>query len=397
MSESNRPILRLLAGRHRRALGGYPWIYSNEIAMDAAAKALPPGSVAAVQAADGRMVGAGTFNPHTLIAVRLLTPDPAAVIDAAFLAGRLRTALALRERLFDAPYYRLVHAEADGLGGLILDRFGDTVVAQITTAGMEHLRGALLEAIDSVLAPRCVVLKCDPAARDTERLESYVTVVKGALDGPVEGREGAVRFLADLSGGQKTGWFYDQRENRAGVAALARDMRVLDAYCYAGGFALHAAVAGARSVLALDRSADALALAERAAGLNGVTDRCCFRRAEIFEELERLAAAGERFELVIVDPPAFAKSRKDVATALKGYRKLARLAASVTAPAGFLFIASCSHNVDEAHFGEEVRRGVEKAGRTARILRRSGAAADHPVHPALPESAYLKAELLALG
>jgi 23S rRNA (cytosine1962-C5)-methyltransferase len=396
MSETPRPTLRLLAGRHRRALGGYPWIYSNEITMDAAAKALPAGTIVVVQAADGRMVGAGTFNPHTLIAVRLLTSDPAAGIGAEFLAGRLRAALHWRERLFDAPFYRLVHAEADGLGGLILDRFGDTAVVQITTAGMEQLRAPLLEAIDAVLAPRRVVLKCDPAARDTEGLESYVTVAKGALDGPIEGREGAIRFLADLSGGQKTGWFYDQRENRAAVAALARDARVLDAYCYAGGFALHAAVGGAREVVALDRSADALAIAERAASLNGVAERCTFRRVEVFEELERLVAAGERFDVTIVDPPAFAKSRKDVPMALKGYRKLARLGAALTAPGGFLFIASCSHNVDEAHFGEEVRRGIEKSGRAARILRRSGAAPDHPVHPALPESAYLKAELLAL-
>ncbi|MHB1218075.1 MAG: class I SAM-dependent rRNA methyltransferase [Alphaproteobacteria bacterium] len=396
MSETPRPTLRLLAGRHRRALGGYPWIYSNEIAMDAAAKALPAGTIVAVQAADGRMVGAGTFNPHTLIAVRLLTSDPAARIGADFLAGRLRAALHWRERLFGTPFYRLIHAEADGLGGLILDRFGDTAVVQITTAGMERLRAPLLEAIDAVLAPRCVVLKCDPAARDTEGLESHVTVAKGTLDGPIEGREGAIRFLADLSGGQKTGWFYDQRENRAAIAALARDARVLDAYCYAGGFALHAAVGGAREVVALDRSADALTIAERAASLNGVAERCTFRRAEVFEEMERMVAAGERFDVTIVDPPAFAKSRKDVPMALKGYRKLARLGAALTAPGGFLFIASCSHNVDEAHFGEEVRRGIEKTGRAARILRRSGAAPDHPVHPALPESAYLKAELLAL-
>ncbi len=396
MAETSRPTLRLLAGRHRRALGGYPWIYSNEIAMDAAAKALPAGTIVAIQAADGRMVGAGTFNPHTLIAVRVLTPDPAAEIGTAFLTDRLRAALHWRERLFAIPFYRLVHAEADGLGGLILDRFGDTVVVQITTAGMERLRAPLLEAIDAVLAPRCVVLKCDPAARDTERLESYVTVAKGALDGPIEGREGAIRFLADLSGGQKTGWFYDHRENRAAVATLASGMRVLDAYCYAGGFTLHAAVAGAREVVALDRSADALSVAERAAALNGVAGRCTFRRADVFDEMERMVGAGERFDVTIVDPPAFAKSRKDVPTALKGYRKLARLGAALTAPGGFLFIASCSHNVDEAHFGEEIRRGVEKAGRQARILRRSGAAPDHPVHPSLPESAYLKAELLAL-
>ncbi|MCX7353492.1 MAG: class I SAM-dependent rRNA methyltransferase [Alphaproteobacteria bacterium] len=384
MSQTPRPTLRLLAGRHRRAFGGYPWIYSNEIAMDAAAKALPAGTVVAIQAADGRMVGAGTFNPHTLIAVRVLTSDPAVEIGAEFLAGRLRAALHWRERLFSAPFYRLIHAEADGLGGLILDRFGDTVVVQ--GAG----------AVGTVLAPRCVVLKCDPAARDTEGLESYVTVAKGALDGPIEGREGAIRFLADLAGGQKTGWFYDHRENRAAVAPLARGTRVLDAYCYAGGFALHAAVAGAREVVALDRSADALAIAERATALNGVAERCTFRRADVFEEMERMVAAGERFDVTIIDPPAFAKSRKDVPMALKGYRKLARLGAALTAPGGFLFIASCSHNVDEAHFGEEVRRGVEKSGRQARILRRSGAAPDHPVHPSLPESAYLKAELLAL-
>ena len=196
--------------------------------------------------------------------------------------------------------------------------------------------------------------------------------------------------------GQKTGWFYDQRENRRAVAALANGCRLLDAYCFVGGFAVAAARAGAAAVVAIDRSEAALALAGRAATANGVEARCRFARAEAFVELERLAAAGERFDIVVADPPAFVKSKKDLGAGLRGYRKLARLAASVVAPRGVLFIASCSHNVGVAEFAEAVRRGIFDADRDGRILQSAGAAPDHPVHPFLPESAYLKSELLAL-
>jgi 23S rRNA (cytosine1962-C5)-methyltransferase len=221
-------------------------------------------------------------------------------------------------------------------------------------------------------------------------------VAKGEVAGPVDVVENGARFQADLLGGQKTGWFFDQRDNRRFMAGLARGGRVLDLYSFTGGFAVQAAAAGAREVVGIDRSEPALAFAEAAAQRNDVATRCVFRRAEVYGELERLHQADERFDTVIADPPAFVKSKKDLGAGLRGYRKLARLAASVTAKGGFLFIASCSHNADLPSFAEAVRHGIADTGRTARLIRTSGADCDHPVHPALPESAYLKAQVFLL-
>jgi 23S rRNA (cytosine1962-C5)-methyltransferase len=384
-------------GQDRRLMRGHPWVYANEIRMDATTKALPPGTVVQVCRVDGKPLGVGTFNPHALIAFRLFARDPDAVVDSGFLADRLRTALRWRKRLFDAPFYRLLHAEADGVPGLVADRFGDTVVVQTSTAGMEALLPAFLAALDDVLAPTTVVVRNDGAGRALEGLESYTRIAKGTLNGPVEVREGGLTFLADPLTGQKTGWFFDQRDNRAFVGAVCHNAaRVLDIYCYVGAFAVTAAAAGARAVIGIDRSEPALALARLATERNGVTARCTFQPAEAFATLERLAADGERFDVVIADPPAFVKSKKELPSGLKGYRKLARLAAAVVAPGGFLFIASCSHNVEATAFADEVGRGLVAAGRTGRILRAAGAAPDHPIHPHLPETGYLKTLTLHL-
>ena len=381
---------------HRRLAGGHPWVYSNELVMDAAAKAIAPGSVVRLLRADGQALALALFNPHTLIAARVISRRLDAVIDRRFLAERLARALRLRQRLFGEPHYRLVHAEADGFPGLVVDRFGDLLVVQVNTAGMELLLPELLAALDEAVAPASVLLRCDSSARGLEGLPAYVKLAKGALEGPVELRENGLRFLVDPREGQKTGWFYDQRDNRAAVARLAAGARLLDVYSYAGGFALAAAAAGAREVVAVDRSEAALRLAEGAAGLNGLADQCRFRRAEAFEELARLADAGERFDVVVADPPAFVKSKKELNQGARGYRKLARLAAARVAPEGFLFVASCSHNMPVDEFERQVARGLVDAGREGRILRAAGAAADHPLHPALPESAYLKSLLLQL-
>ncbi|HXP32351.1 MAG TPA: class I SAM-dependent rRNA methyltransferase [Stellaceae bacterium] len=391
-----RPIVMLAPGQHKRAAGGHPWIYSNELRMDRAAKELPPGSLVALEAADGRSLGAATFNPHALIAARLLDRDPQRPIDRRFFAAKLESALKLRERLYPEPYYRLVHAEADGLPGVILDRFGAVLVAQLNSAGMARLEEEFIAACRVRLKPLAIVLRNDSPARALEGLPSEVRIAAGEIAGPVEIVENGARFLVDPQQGQKTGWFYDQRENRRFVAGLCRGARVLDLYCFAGGFAILAAVQGAAQVLGIDRSEPALALAEAAARLNGIGDRCRFARGEAFAELARLAAMGERFDVVIADPPAFVKSKKDLGPGLRGYRKLARLAAARVAKGGLLFFASCSHNVTPEAFAEAVRRGLDDAERSGRIILTSGAAPDHPVHPALPESAYLKAQVLAL-
>jgi 23S rRNA (cytosine1962-C5)-methyltransferase len=353
------------------------------------------GSLVRLLRADGEPLAQALFNPHTLIAARVISRRLDGEIDAGFLAERLARARDLRQRLYKRPFYRLVHAEADGFPGTVVDRFGDLLVAQINCAGMELLLPALLEAFERVLQPAVVLLRCDSPARAAEGLASYVRLAKGELTGAVEVEENGLRFLADPREGQKTGWFFDQRENRAEVARLAGGLSLLDVYSYAGGFALAAAAAGAREVTAVDRSEAALALAERAAGLNGLAERCRFRRAEAFEELERLAG-GKRFGIVVADPPAFVKSKKELKQGARGYRKLARLAAALVEPGGFLFIASCSHNMPVEEFERQVARGLVDARREGRILRSAGAAPDHPVHPALPESAYLKSLLLQI-
>jgi 23S rRNA (cytosine1962-C5)-methyltransferase len=265
------------------------------------------------------------------------------------------------------------------------------MVVQITTAGMEALLEPLLAALGETLGPAHIVLRADAPARALEGLDSYV---RAGEAGRVAVEENGVRYFADMAAGQKTGWYYDQRDNRAFAASLSAGKSVLDAYCYSGGFALAAARAGAKEVAGLDSSAPALALAEDAAAANGLEGN--FVKADVFEELERLWAAREKFDLVIADPPPFVKAKKDLEAGAKAYRKLARLAASVAAPQGFLLLASCSHNISPERFALECAAGIARAGRAARLIRQAGAASDHPIHPMLPESAYLKALVYAL-
>jgi len=402
MSESvvddpaERPRVTLLAGRHKRVKAGHPWAYSNEVVMDRAAKALTPGRIVRLASDAGEVLGVGFFNPHTLVAFRLLARDPGTVVDQRFLAARLRRALDLRQRLFEAPYYRLVHAEGDGLPGLVIDRYGAVLVCQLNAAGIDRLRAPLLAAVDEVLGPETVVLRNDGALRALEGLAAEVEVLGAPLDRSVSLVENGVKFEADVAGGQKTGWFYDQRDNRAFVAALAKDARVIDLYCFGGGFGVQAAVAGAGEVTLVDRSLAALAACRRSAAANRVAQKCQFVKSEAFAEMARRVGSGERFDVVVADPPAFVRSRKDLQAGLKGYRKLARLAAGLVAPGGFLFVASCSHNVDAAAFAGQVSRGLADARRRGAILRAAGAGPDHPVHPNLPETAYLNTLTLRL-
>lgn len=388
------PVIRLHPGRHKRVQQGHPWVYSNEVQMDTAAKAVPPGSPVRLVDAGGAPLGIATFNPHTLIAARMLSSDPGTVVDGAFFRNRLAAALTLRQRLFDRPFYRLVHAEADGLPGLIVDRYGDVVTVQANSVFMDQRTGLVLDALDALFQPTAIILRNDSTQRAMEGLPEETRLARGSLEGAVRVEENGDTLFADPLGGQKTGWFYDQRDNRAFIARFAADARVIDFFSYNGGFAVRCARAGARSVVAVDRSQPALDLAHRAAEANGVADRFEARRADAFHEMERLAAAGEQFEVVVADPPAFVKAKKDLAVGCRAYRKMVRLAARITAPGGFLLAASCSHNVDPPTFAEQVARGLTDAGRTGRVLRVSGAGPDHPLHPHLPESAYLKAMVL---
>lgn len=384
------PKLSLLAGQDRRLRSGHPWIYSNELKMDATAKALEPGTPVKVADVAGKAMAVAQFNPHSLIAARVLSRNQNATIDANFLERRLQRALRLRERLFDQPYYRLVHAEADGLPGLVIDRFDRTVVIQANSAGMDRLTPELLEALDRVIATDHIILKNDSTAREREGLAPSVDVVKGENKGAIEVIENGLTFLADPVGGQKTGWYFDQRDNRAFAARLARGERVLDLFSYGGGFGITALMAGAKEALAVDRSEGALELAKMAAARHGVDGKFSCVREEGFSALDRLAKEKQRFGLVIADPPSYVKSKRDLKAGLKGYRKLARTSAVLVREEGCLMVASCSHNVPLDQFRDEVRKGISDAGRGGRLLCQTGASADHPSHPLLPESAYLK-------
>jgi 23S rRNA (cytosine1962-C5)-methyltransferase len=390
------PIIRLRPREGRRALAGAPWIFSNEIVMDAAAKSLAAGSVVNALTVDRRVLGTGYFNPKSLIAVRLLDSVPDAEIGDAFFASHFARALGRRAVLFSEHYYRLVHAEGDGLPGLTIDRFDDVCVAQVTTAGMEALVEPMLGALEEVIAPQSIVLRNDAPARTLEGLEHYVRTRHGEMPSRLSVLENGVRYFADPGSGQKTGWYYDQRDNRAFVAKFANGRSVLDCYCHTGGFAILAAKSGATDVVGIDSSAPALALGEEAVNANGVAGKCRFVKAEAFDELERLAKGNNRFDIVIADPPPFVKARKDLEAGARAYRKLARLSASVTAANGYLLMASCSHNMPRERFEQECAIGIGRAGRRAALIRDAGAGPDHPVHPMLPETAYLKALVYAL-
>jgi 23S rRNA (cytosine1962-C5)-methyltransferase len=383
-----RPLLRVKPREGKRARAGAPWLFSNEIEMQ---KTLAPGTVVNVAFDDGRPLGTGFFNPKSLIAVRLIDPALDAALDQDFFVARFARALALRDTLYPAPYYRLVHAEGDFLPGLVIDRFGDTVSVQITTAGMEALKDTLFAALKRVVDPARIIVRADAPARSLEGLETYVDA---AGSGRITIDENAVIYFADAAGGQKTGWYYDQRDNRAFMAGLAKGKTVLDAYSYVGGFGLAAAKAGAKAVTGLESSAPALAYAEEAAATGHLAAK--FLKTDVMEELERLGASKQTFDVVIADPPPFVKAKKDLETGAKAYRKLAKLAATVTAPDGLLFVASCSHNISMDRLAFECAAGIARAGRQARLIRQAGAGPDHPIHPMLPESAYLKALVYAL-
>ena len=390
------PTIRVLEGRDRRLRAGHPWLFSNEIRFDEATRTLPPGSLVRVMVPGGRIFGVAQFNPHSLIAARMLTRNKDAVIDEAFFRRRIERALRLRQRLFAEPFYRLLHAESDGLPGVVADRYGEVLVVQFNTVGMDRFADTILDQLERLLAPRGILLRNDSAMRALEGLEREVRTARGEVPERLRIRENGLPFLVDLAGGQKTGWYFDQRLNRRFVRMLARDQQVLDLYCYGGGFGLNALAAGAASVLAVDGSAGALALARESAELQGVADRFATEKSEVFAMLDRLVAEKRRFGLVLADPPAFVRNRKSLAVGLRAYRKLARLCASVAGEGACLAISSCSHNVTEEAFTREVVAGIRAAGRGAIQLHAAGAGPDHPLHPVLAESGYLKFRVYAL-
>ncbi|WP_373182133.1 class I SAM-dependent rRNA methyltransferase [Halomonas campaniensis] len=384
--------LRLKKHADRRLKAGHLWLYSNEV--DTAAtplKGMAPGEQVVVEAANGKAMGVAYVNPNSLICARMVSRDPAQGLDRSLLVHRLNQALALRQRLFDKPFYRLVHGEGDLLPGLVIDRFGDVLVVQLNTAGMQAVVAELLDALDKVLSPRAVVLRNDTSGRRQEGLELSVEVVKGELPDPVLIEENGVRFTVPVLDGQKTGWFYDHRVNRAWLNGLVAGKRVLDLFSYVGGWGVQAAASGASEVLCVDASASALERVAENAALNGLHEQVAVGEGDAFEALAALRADGEQFDVVILDPPAFIKKRKDIPNGERAYGKLNREAMRLLGRDGLLLSASCSMHLAPERLVDVVRGAVRHQDRQGQILFQGHQGPDHPVHPAIPETSYLKA------
>ena len=393
----DRPAVRLTPKTSAKAIRfGAPWAYSDQIVLDRRTRAIPAGAIVVLQDSDRQPLGAAAFNPASKIAVRMLDRDPATVIDADWFHGRLARALALRETLFDAPFYRLVHAEADGLPGVIIDRFGDAAVIQPNAAWAETRIDDLAAALAAVTGVTAIVKNGAGRTRALEGLAEETTVLLGSPGGPVAVPMNGATYMADLIGGQKTGLFFDQRPNHAFTARLARGRTMLDVFCHVGGFGLAALANGATSALGVDGSQPALDLAAEGASATGVVDRFDTRKADAFDALAELASEDRKFGVVVCDPPAFAPNRQALDAGLRAYERVARLGAALVEPGGFLVLCSCSHAVDLAAFREASLRGVGRAGRAAQIVATGGAGPDHPVHPHLAETSYLKAVFLRL-
>jgi 23S rRNA (cytosine1962-C5)-methyltransferase len=387
------PVIRLRPKTDARPVRhGAPWVFAGEIVTDRRTRALPPGTVALLEDAERAPLGIVAVNPASKIMARMLDRDAGARIDAEWLAARLTRALEMRARLYDAPFYRLVHAEADGLPGVVIDRFGDTAVIQPNAAWAEALLPEIAQAVRAVTGVTSVLKNAAGRARALEGLDEAGGVLAGqAPDGPVPVPMNGATYMADLTGGQKTGMFYDQRPNHGFAARLAGGARVLDVFSHVGGFALAALAGGAERALAVDGSAPALDLARAGAERTGVAERFDARRGDAFEVMEALAAEGTRFDLVICDPPAFAPSKQALEKGLRAYERVARLAASLVVPGGYLGLCSCSHAADLSRFRTACTRGIGRAGRAGALVHTGFAGPDHPQHPHLAESGYLKA------
>ena len=384
--------LRLLKRKDRRLRGGHMWVFSNEVDIrKTPLTELEPGQPVLIQDASGHNLGTGYVNPHALICARLVSRNPKYVLDKSLIIHRLNIALSLRERLFDKPYYRLVFGDSDGLPGLVVDRFDDVLVAQITTAGMERLKDDLVAALEKVIKPSAILFRNDTASRSLEQLDSYVESALGEIPDVVLLEENNARFQVSPTKGQKTGWFYDQRTNRANMAKYVEGMRVLDVFSYVGAWGVQAALAGADSVTCVDSSAHAIDAVNANAELNKVDDRLVAVKEEAFEALRQIRAEREKFDVVIIDPPAFIKRKKDVNEGLKAYHRLNRMAMQVLNKDGILISCSCSYHLQQDKLREIILGASRHIDRFAQIIERGQQGPDHPVHPGIPETEYLKA------
>ena len=385
------PPLRLKKNEERRLKAGHLWVYSNEIDVTKTPLTdLEPGAAVSIEDASGHVMGNGYVNPHSLISARLISRDPRYVLDQSLITHRLNIALSLREQCFDKPYYRLVFGESDNLPGLVVDRFDDVLVVQITTAGMEHHKEDVIAALDKTIKPLAIVLRNDSPSRQAEELNSYVEIVSGSLPESVFVEENSTRFEIDVLTGQKTGWFFDHRMNRARMQQYVNDKRVLDVFSYIGGWGLQALTAGANEVMCIDASKSAIDQIHHNASLNGFEDKLASIEGDAFEALKSLRQERERFDVVIVDPPAFIKRKKDFKEGLTAYRRINQMAMQVLNKGGYLISASCSFHLKREQLHDTILKASRHVDRNAQIVEQGHQGPDHPVHPAIPETDYLK-------
>jgi len=390
MSTAALPVLILKKHEERRLRAGHLWVFSNEVdTRRSALTAFEPGALVRVESAAGSVLGTAYVNPGTLICARLVSRHGNARLDAALLRRRLLSALELRARLFAQPYYRLVYGEGDGLPGLVIDRYGDVLVCQVTTAGMERVRPTLVEVLQECLQPSGILFRDDNPMRALEGLAAG-SVSVGTVPGAVTLEEGGVRFQVPLGGGQKTGWFYDQRSNRLAMHKYVPGRRVLDVFSYVGAWGLQAARAGARAVTCVDSSAGALESLQQSARDNRLTG-VGIEAGDAFDVLQVLRTARREFDVVIVDPPAFIRRRKDIRQGEQGYIRLNQLALELLAPGGILISCSCSMHLAATRLQQIVLQAACRRARPLQLLERGFQCLDHPVHPAISETAYLKA------
>lgn len=393
MSQPDLPRLRLKKNEERRLRAGHLWVYSNEIDTQATPlKAFQPGDSALIEDNRGQVMGVALVNPGALISARLLSRDADHRLERSLVVHRLQIAESLRQRFYSAPYYRWVHGDSDGLPGLVVDRFGDIIVVQPNTAGMERALPEVVQALIKVASPAGILVRRDSSARAQEGLpEAEPEVVHGEVPDEVMIEENGVRFYAPVKNGQKTGWFYDHRDNRARLSPLVRGLRVLDVFSYAGSWGIQAAVQGAGEVVCIDSSASALALVQRNAELNQVADRVRTIEDDAFEAMKKLIADGEKFDVVIIDPPALIKRKKDHEQGMKAYRHLNELAIRLLNRDALLLSASCSMHLTTEELRNILRGAARHLDRHAQILWQGHQSADHPVLPAITETEYLKA------
>ena len=385
-------LLRLAKNQDRRLRAGHLWVYSNEVDNDATPlRDFVPGQVVNIENAQRRWLGLGYVNPNSLICARLITRTPKVALDRSLLVHRIKVALAARERLYAAPYYRLLFGEADGVPGTVVDRYGDYLAVQLTTAGMETQREAVIDALVKVLKPAGIILRNDSSVRELEGLARYVEIAHGDVPDRVMLEEGGCRFEVSLAQGQKTGWFFDQAANRDQFLRYVPGRRVLDVCSYVGAWSVRAAHAGADGVVAVDASAQALEQMLRNTELNALSGRVSSLQGDAFQVLRDLRAQRERFDVVVLDPPAFIKRKKDLKEGMLAYRRLNEAALGLLGRDGLLVTASCSFHMQRDQLLRTVLQAARHGDRSLQLLQQGQQSPDHPIHPAIPETAYLKA------